>query len=1295
MLLSDLPRPLRAASRFLASVCALACSLASPALRADISIVASGSADASTYVLGGAAHAQSFDTLPLSGGFTWTNNTTLPGWYACDSAGAVNPSATTINGSATNPAHLVVTDVGAASTDPDRALAYHTQLASAPTHLGLAFVNNSGRELTSFSLAYAAEQWREATNTRTVSVAVAYRVGASLADLPAATGWTSLPELAASTLNGSAPSSAARSVSAVPVSVPAGATLWFRWTFTNTATSATNSHDILAIDGVVFSATSPAADSAPVFTTQPATQTVSLGDSVTFSATATGSPAPTYQWFKGASPISGATSASYSIASITSADAGDYSVVATNSVSSTTSATATLTVSTTVVAPLIVSQPAAQSLPVGSTANFTVVASGTAPLAYQWFKGASPIPGATSSVHTITSITSADAGDYSVTVTNSAGSAPSAAARLSVLLPPIIGTPPTGQTVATGANVTFSVTASGDGPFTYQWRKASSPLSGATSVTLSLNNVQFSDAASYDVIVTGPGGSTTSAAATLVVNGPPSITTHPAARSAYVGGSATFTVAALGTAPLAYQWRRGGSPITGATSATLSLDGLQLSDSGASFDVVVTNAFGSAISSAATLTVTTELAWSAFDLQGFAKLGSGTTGGGVIAETDPAYRKCATPYEFVKAINDASKTAGAVRVIEILDDLDLGHLEVDDATRAFGNFRAHATPKLHPRLIATGVSIIDVVPKGGGLTIFSANGATIRHTCLNIKGTSNLIVRNLRFDEMWEWDEASKGDYDSNDWDFIDLSNGGVVSNVWIDHCTFTKAYDGMVDLKKGTQYVTFSWCRYVGDDGATNPNSFVRQQIAALESNRASHAFYNFLRTNGFSTEDIVQIIQGHDKCHLMGATELDAQNDILSATFHHQWFENIWDRCVPRLRGGQVHNYNIYVDDSLALVAKRLRDTRKAAMGSAAQLSLENTYSFNPFLNGSISTEGAALLVEKSVYLDCITPLRNNQTDVSNPTYTGKIKSVDTIYRFHNANGTTTTVRGDSTDAGSPMGPFQAAIIPFAWNTADGSAPYPAPPMDDPANLRLVLEAGAGAGRLAWPKSNWLRTANTDAPAAVAPAIATQPAGRSIVGGQTATLTVVATGTAPLAYQWYRGSSGDGSTPVGTNSSAFTTPALLAATSYWVRVSNSAGSVSSATATVAITPGFATWAAQNGLSGADASASADTDGDGLSQLLEYALGLDPSVADGGPASRPTLSREAGGALVFRFRRPVSVAGLGYAVETAASLAETWTASALSPVVESTSGGVDTLALAFPAPTGAFFVRLRVTETP
>jgi pectate lyase len=453
-----------------------------------------------------------------------------------------------------------------------------------------------------------------------------------------------------------------------------------------------------------------------------------------------------------------------------------------------------------------------------------------------------------------------------------------------------------------------------------------------------------------------------------------------------------------------------------------------------------------------------------------------TTGGGVIPETDPAYRQVSTPLELAQAVGAANKAQG-VKVIEIMNDLDLGWNEISEEAKTTANspFVEAAVPKLHPKLLTSGVSVMIINPRNGGLTIFSANGAAIRHCTWSIKATTNIIIRNLKFDELWEWDEESKGDYDKNNWDFIDLGvGGGTVDHVWIDHCTFTNAYDGIADNKGGVSNVTYSWCKYEGDDGATNPNSFVRQQINALEANMSAYPMYNFLRTHGFSTEDIVQISQGSKKGTAIGELSLNPVNVNASVTFHHQWYINPWDR-LPRLAGGQAHNYNIYVDCTKVLAARRLRDSIAAAMSPADQDTLNNTYNFKPPINGSISTEDGALFVEKSVYIDCVYPLRNNQTDPSNPIYTGKIKAEDTIYVFHETDGSTTYVRGDSTEPGNPLGPFQAPIKPFSWNTSDGERPYPAPPMHDPNDLETIITdpaAGAGAGVIMWEKSNWLKT-------------------------------------------------------------------------------------------------------------------------------------------------------------------------------------------------------------------------------
>jgi pectate lyase len=915
-------------------------------------------------------------------------------------------------------------------------------------------------------------------------------------------------------------------------------------------------------------------------------------------------------------------------------------------------------------APSIGNAPQDQTALVGQDAIFNVLASGTAPLSYRWYYNTnSLLTNAINSTLTLTNVQLSDSGGYSVVVSNSYGSVTSAVAQLTVSVPvaPSITTQPQDQTnILPGATATFSVIASGSEPLNYQWYyNTSTLLTNATDATLTITNVQVANAGSYSVAVNNLAGSVASSNAVLSVNTNPAapvFVTQPASQVVSVGSTASFTAVAAGTAPISYQWNRNGTTIPGATSSTLTLTNAQTTNDG-SYTVTASNSVGSVTSDAAILTVITALPVvnTAFNLVGF---GQATTGGGVIPETDPAYAKVYTALDLATAIRSANKTAGSIKVIEIMTNLDLGWNEVGSAVQTLDSnpFRSHNTPKLHPRLLTTGVSLIDIKSKSG-LTIFSANGATIRHANFNIKSTANIIVRNLKFDELWEWDEASKGNYDGNDWDFITIGNGGgVVSNVWIDHCTFTKAYDGICDIKGGAHHITFSWNKYTGDDGATNTNSFVWQQINWLEAALASgtNKMYTFLRTNGFSTNDIVTIIQGHDKTHLMGANDLDSENTNLTATFHHQWYINLWDR-LPRLRAGNVHNYDIYVDDTVALAARRLRDTRKAAMSSSSQSTLENTYSFKPFLNGSISTESGAMLVEKSVYKDCLWPLRNNQTDPSNPAYTGKILALDTIYQMDS-----TVIPGNSTNSGNPLGPFQAPIIPFSWNLPGNQLPYTYN-MDDPAQLQDIVAsstAGAGAGVLTWNKTNWLLTSYAPT-APVAP-------------GNSVTFIVVAGGSAPFSYRWYFNTN---SPLANATNAAFALSNAQAtnAGTYSVVVSNSAGSVTSQPATLTVSntaTGFTLWQSQQftpqqladpSISGPNATPA----GDGVANLVKYALGLSPFV----PATQPLVGfRVENGDGVLSYNRPATVPDVLYVVQVSTNLFD-WTTNSLSQLMVGTNG--------------------------
>ena len=107
---------------------------------------------------------------------------------------------------------------------------------------------------------------------------------------------------------------------------------------------------------------------------------------------------------------------------------------------------------------------------------------------------------------------------------------------------------------------------------------------------------------------------------------------------------------------------------------------------------------------------------------------------------------------------------------------------------------------------------------------------------------------------------------------------------------------------------------------------------------------------------------------------------------TLHHNLYKDLQDR-MPRLRGGDVHAYNLYVDSSNARIVKAMRDGIVAANPTLAA-ALSSTYSFGITSQASISTEGGAVQIEDSVFFGVLTPFRNNQTDVNNPAYTGAIR-------------------------------------------------------------------------------------------------------------------------------------------------------------------------------------------------------------------------------------------------------------------------------------------------------------------
>jgi rhamnogalacturonyl hydrolase YesR len=226
-------------------------------------------------------------------------------------------------------------------------------------------------------------------------------------------------------------------------------------------------------------------DTAPVITVHPQDQTVCDGSSVQFCVTATA--ASSYQWKKDGTNTPAATGSCYTINPVTTADAGNYTCVVSNSCGSTESNVATLTVNT---APVITVHPQDKTVCDGNSVQFCVTPTGAS--SYQWKKDGGDIPGATVSCYTINPVTAADAGNYTCVVSNSCGSATSNPATLTVCVNPLITQQPQDATVSEGEDAVFTVAASGCGPFQYQWKNNGANV-GGDSNSLPLYSVQLSD----------------------------------------------------------------------------------------------------------------------------------------------------------------------------------------------------------------------------------------------------------------------------------------------------------------------------------------------------------------------------------------------------------------------------------------------------------------------------------------------------------------------------------------------------------------------------------------------------------------------------------------------------------------------------------------------------------------------------------------------------------------------------------------------------------------------------------
>ena len=278
----------------------------------------------------------------------------------------------------------------------------------------------------------------------------------------------------------------------------------------------------------------------PLILTQPASSALRVGESVTMGVVLGGAPPFTYEWRKDGVGL-GVSTPTLTLSGLSLLDGGAYSVRVSNIYGTVTSGAATIVVTD---PPVIVSPPTAQVATAGHPITMSVQVGGGGPLTYRWFKNGQDT-GVNSARLMISRVEPADAGSYSVEVSNQFGAVASSPILLTVQDLIAITQQPASQMVAEGQPATFTVGAASVGPVTYQWRRNGTNMEGATGPVYSIPAVTQTDVGSYSVVLTNASGTVTSAVAFLAL-GSPAATFAEWLASAGLSG----TDAAPGAAPM-------------------------------------------------------------------------------------------------------------------------------------------------------------------------------------------------------------------------------------------------------------------------------------------------------------------------------------------------------------------------------------------------------------------------------------------------------------------------------------------------------------------------------------------------------------------------------------------------------------------------------------------------------------------------------------------------------------------------------------------------------------------------
>ena len=851
----------------------------------------------------------------------------------------------------------------------------------------------------------------------------------------------------------------------------------------------------------------------------PVNQTVISGQSATFSATATGTAPMRYQWYENGAPISGATSASYTTPPTTGSNNGSvFMVTVTDAAGAQTSASVTLTVE---LPPVMVTPPVSVTVNAGQTATFSTSVTGTAPLSYQWLRNGSAIAGATASSYTTPVTTGSDSGaTFSVTVSNMAGTVTSSTAELTVNVPPTITLQPVTMTVNAGATATFGVAATGTAPLSYQWYRSGAAIPGARASSYTTAETSGTDnGAVFTVTVSNVAGTVTSAAATLNVHVGPTITLQPVSQTVNAGQTATFSVAVTGTHPMTYQWYLDGTTIAGATANFYTTPAVSGTNSGAAYTVTVTNVAGSATSAPAVLTVNVA---PTITLQPVSQTAvSPATATFSVAATGAA----PLSYQWFvdgAAISGATSSSYTTAATSFGNNGALYTVVVTNVAGSVTSAAATLTVNTAPTITLQPVSETVVSPAAATFSVaakgtsplsyqWSANGVAIggatssSYTTAATSSSNNGTLYTVKVSNVAGSVTSSAAMLTVNSAPAITLQ---PVSQTVVSPHTATFSVTAT-----GTAPLSYQWFVDGAAIGGATSSSFTT--AATTSSNNG--ALYTVTVTNATGTVTSAGATLTVNSAPTITVQPMSATvNAPATATFSvvatgttplgYQWLAN-----GVAIGGATASSFTTAA-------------TTSSNNGTVYTVMVSNA-------SGSVTSSAATLTVNSSPTIT-VQP-------VSQTVSAGQTASFSVM-----ATGTAPLSYQWFTDGTAISGATASTYTTPATTSSNNGAFY---------TVTVSNTAGSAMSSAA--------TLTVNSP----PTIVAQPMSQTVTAPATATFSVVATGPGTLTYQWFL----NGAAISGATSSTFTTPATTTtspAASYTVRVSNSAGMVTSMAATLTV---------------------------------------------------------------------------------------------------------------------------------